>query len=132
MRASSISRAVFAMPSLRSRPHLDGRSAPRLPGTVSAVVDGVEGGDLVAALDLEGVGSRPAAPAPRGAPSRATSCSRWESSRTSPRVVRITIGPTTTSDEIDRAASILPASSGGSGRRPGFGRMGLSGRSWPP
>ena len=56
MPASSISPAVFARPST-DVPGLAWTGDPRarLPGTVSAVIDGVEGGDLVAALDLEGV-----------------------------------------------------------------------------
>jgi cysteine desulfurase len=35
--------------------HLTGHASERLPNSASVVIDGVEGGDLVAALDLDGI-----------------------------------------------------------------------------
>jgi cysteine desulfurase len=81
----------------------------RLPGTVSAVIDGIEGGDLVAALDLEGIEISTGSACTSGStePSHVLLAMGIE-----PHVahgsLRITTGPTTTSDEIDRAAAILP------------------------
>ena len=49
---------------------MTGALPARLPNNVSWAFGGLEGGDLVAALDLERRRrDRPAAPAPRGAPS---------------------------------------------------------------
>ena len=87
---------------------LTGHPDERLPNNVSVVIDGVEGGDLVAALDLEGV--------------EVSTGSACTSGSTEPSHVllamgidpdlahgslRITTGPETTTDDVDAALSAI-------------------------
>jgi cysteine desulfurase len=89
---------------------LTGHPDERLPNNVSVVIDGVEGGDLVAALDLEGV--------------EVSTGSACTSGSTEPSHVllamgidpdlahgslRITTGPETTTDDVDAALSAVRA-----------------------
>lgn len=89
---------------------LTGHPDERLPNNVSVVIDGVEGGDLVAALDLEGV--------------EVSTGSACTSGSTEPSHVllamgidphlahgslRITTGPETTTDDIDAALAAIRA-----------------------
>jgi cysteine desulfurase len=89
---------------------LTGHPDERLPNNVSVVIDGVEGGDLVAALDLEGV--------------EVSTGSACTSGSTEPSHVllamgidpdlahgslRITTGPETTTDDVDVALSTIRA-----------------------
>jgi cysteine desulfurase len=89
---------------------LTGHPDERLPNNVSVVIDGVEGGDLVAALDLEGV--------------EVSTGSACTSGSTEPSHVllamgidpdlahgslRITTGPETTTDDVDAALAVVRA-----------------------
>ena len=89
---------------------LTGHPDERLPNNVSVVIDGVEGGDLVAALDLEGV--------------EVSTGSACTSGSTEPSHVllamgidphlahgslRITTGPETTTDDVDAALTAIRA-----------------------
>ena len=101
--ASCATGCIAGLDGARRASTLTGHPDERLPNSVSVVIDGVEGGDLVAALDLEGDrGHAPAAPAPPAAPSRATSCWRWASSPSCAHgSLRLTLGPETTTDDVD-------------------------------
>jgi cysteine desulfurase len=87
---------------------LTGHPEDRLPNSVSVVIEGVEGGDLVAALDLEGV--------------EVSTGSACTSGSTEPSHVllamgidphlahgslRITTGPETTTDDVDAALAAI-------------------------
>lgn len=89
---------------------LTGDPDERLPNNVSVVIDGVEGGDLVAALDLEGVEVSTGSACTSGStePSHVLLAMGIE-----PEVahgsLRITTGPETTTDDVDAALSAIRA-----------------------
>lgn len=89
---------------------LTGHPDERLPNNVSVVIDGVEGGDLVAALDLEGVEVSTGSACTSGStePSHVLLAMGIE-----PDIahgsLRITTGPDTTTDDVDAALSAIRA-----------------------
>ena len=89
---------------------LTGHPDERLPNNVSVVIDGVEGGDLVAALDLEGVEVSTGSACTSGStePSHVLLAMGIE-----PDIahgsLRITTGPETTTDDVDAALSAIRA-----------------------
>ncbi len=85
-----------------------GDPGARLPGMVSAVIDGIEGGDLVAALDLEGIEISTGSACTSGStePSHVL-LAMGVDPHLAHGSLRITAGPTSTIDEIDRTAVVL-------------------------
>jgi cysteine desulfurase len=98
--------AVRSAPGVR----LTGHPTERLPGLLSVVVDGVEGADLVTALDLQDIAASVGSACTTGSlePSHVLTAMgiAAEVARGS---LRISIGRTTTDPEIDRAAEVIPA-----------------------
>jgi cysteine desulfurase len=85
-----------------------GHPVERLPNNVSVVIDGVEGGDLVAALDLDGVEASTGSACTSGStdPSHVLLAMGIE-----PHVahgsLRLTLGPETTAADVDAALDVL-------------------------
>jgi cysteine desulfurase len=85
-------------------------SAPRLPNTSAILFDGVAGESLLIALDLEGVAVSVGSACSSGTVSPSPSLTALGLSREEAmRVVRFSLGPTTTEDEILRVLEMLPA-----------------------
>lgn len=87
---------------------LTGHPTERLPNSASFVVDGVEGGDLVAALDLEGIeaSTGSACTTGSGEPSHVLLAMGIDPA-TAHGSLRLTIGRATTEAEIDRTLEVL-------------------------
>ncbi len=95
---------------LRRIPALEWTGDPRarLAGTVSAVIAGIEGGDLVAALDLEGIEISTGSACTSGStePSHVLLAMGIEP-HLAHGSLRITIGPATSAEDVDRVARVL-------------------------
>jgi cysteine desulfurase len=87
---------------------LTGHSTARLPNSVSWVFEGVEGGDLVAALDLEGVAASTGSACTSGSaePSHVLLAMGVPPERIRGSL-RLTLGRTTTADEVARAGDLV-------------------------
>ncbi len=87
---------------------LTGHPSERLPGIASAVIDGVEGGDLIAALDLEGVAASTGSACTSGSdePSHVLLAMGIDE-RTAHGSLRLSAGRGTTSEEVDFALAAL-------------------------
>jgi cysteine desulfurase len=102
---------------------LTGHPDNRLANNVSVVIDGVEGGDLVAALDLEGVEVSTGSACTSGStePSHVLLAMGIEP-HLAHGSLRITTGPETTSDDVDTALAavrgVLPRLRGTQGIHP--------------
>jgi cysteine desulfurase len=87
---------------------LTGHPTARLPNSVSWVFEGVEGGDLVAALDLEGVAASTGSACTSGS---AEPSHVLQAMGVSPERIRgslrLTLGRTTTADEVARAGELV-------------------------
>lgn len=84
-------------------------SAPRLPNTSAILFDGVAGESLLIALDLEGVAVSVGSACSSGTVSPSPALMALGLSRADAmRVVRFSLGRTTTEDEIERVLDILP------------------------
>lgn len=85
-----------------------GHSERRLPNSASVVIDGVEGGDLVAALDLEGIEASTGSACTTGStePSHVLLALGIDE-LTAHGSLRLTLGRTTTSDEIDTTIAVV-------------------------
>ena len=83
---------------------LTGHDTERLPNNLSVVIDGVEGGDLVAALDLEGIETSTGSACTSGStePSHVLLAMGIEP-ELAHGSIRITMGPETTEGQVDRA-----------------------------
>ncbi|MDQ2853359.1 MAG: cysteine desulfurase [Chloroflexota bacterium] len=88
-----------------------GHPVERLPHSASWLVSGVEGGDLVAALDLEGIEASTGSACTSGSaePSHVLLAMGFGSERAH-GALRLTAGRGTTDADIDRAAQVLRAS----------------------
>jgi cysteine desulfurase len=92
---------------------LTGHPEERLPNSVSVVIEGVEGGDLVAALDLEGVEVSTGSACTSGStePSHVL-LSMGIAPELAHGSLRITAGPATTAEDVERTLdavrSVLP------------------------
>jgi len=88
---------------------LTGHPLDRLPGLLSLLVSGVDGADGVAALDLEGIAVSVGSACTTGSlePSHVLTAMGYpaESAR---GALRVSLGRTTTDDEVDRAAEVIP------------------------
>jgi cysteine desulfurase len=102
---------------------LTGHPDKRLPNNVSVVIEGVEGGDLVAALDLEGVEVSTGSACTSGStePSHVLLAMGIDP-QLAHGSLRLTSGPETTAADIDAALaatrSVLPRLRGAAGIRP--------------
>ncbi len=86
---------------------VNGKGVPRIPGTSSIAFAGASAETLVIALDLEGVavsaGSACSAGTIRHSPTLRAMGLGWQAGSS----IRVSLGPETTDDEIDRAARIM-------------------------
>jgi len=87
-----------------------GHPVERLPNSASLLIDGVEGGDLVAALDLEGVAASTGSACTSGAtdPSHVLLAMGIDPQRAHGSL-RLTAGRSTTDAEMDRAVEVIAA-----------------------
>ncbi len=92
---------------------MTGHPGERLPHNASWLVDGVEGGDLIAALDLGGVAASTGSACISGSaePSHVLLAMGIDPVRAH-GALRLTAGRETTAEEIDQAAGVLRASVG--------------------
>jgi cysteine desulfurase len=89
---------------------LTGHPEERLPNNVSVVIDGVEGGDLVAALDLEGIETSTGSACTSGStePSHVLLAMGIDP-HLAHGSLRLTIGPETSESDVDAALAALEA-----------------------
>ena len=89
---------------------LTGDPEQRLPNSASFVVDGVEGGDLVAALDLEGIEASTGSACTSGSsePSHVLLAMGIDPQRAHGSL-RLSLGRATTADEVDRTIAVVTA-----------------------
>jgi cysteine desulfurase len=87
-----------------------GHPVERLPHNASWLLDGIEGGDLVAALDLEGVEASTGSACTSGSaePSHVLLAMGIDPERAH-GALRLTAGRGTTTQDIDRAVEVLRA-----------------------
>jgi cysteine desulfurase len=92
---------------------LTGHATERLPNSASVVIDGVEGGDLVAALDLEGIEASTGSACTTGSvePSHVLLAIGIDPALAHGSL-RLTIGRATTDGEIDRTLEVLTSAIG--------------------
>jgi cysteine desulfurase len=92
---------------------LTGHPEQRLPNSASFVIDGLEGGDLVAALDLEGVAASTGSACTSGnvAPSHVL-LAMGIPPRLAHGSLRLTTGPATTADAVEQAIETIGAGVG--------------------
>ena len=90
---------------------LTGHPVERLPHNASWLIDGVEGGDLIASLDLGGVAASTGSACISGSaePSHVLLAMGYDEDRAH-GALRLTAGRATTPAEIEQAASVLRAS----------------------
>jgi cysteine desulfurase len=88
---------------------VNGASAPRLPNTTNISFDGVEAESLLIALDLEGIAVSTGSACSSGTlePSHVLTAMGLPSRRVQSSI-RFSLGPGTTSGEIDRVLAVLP------------------------
>jgi cysteine desulfurase len=89
---------------------LSGHPTERLPNSASVVIEGVEGGDLVAALDLEGIETSTGSACTTGSvdPSHVLLAMGIDSALAHGSL-RLTLGPETQAAEIDRTLEVVAA-----------------------
>jgi cysteine desulfurase len=99
-------RGLLALPDVE----LTGHPTERLPNSASAVIAGVEGGDLVAALDLEGIEASTGSACTTGSvePSHVLLAMGIDP-QLAHGSLRLTLGPETTEADIDRTLTALEA-----------------------
>jgi cysteine desulfurase len=87
---------------------LTGHPTERLPNSASFVFDGIEGGDLVAALDLEGIEASTGSACTTGSvePSHVLLAMGIEEA-TAHGSLRLTIGPETTAGDVERTIAVV-------------------------
>jgi cysteine desulfurase len=102
--AARLEAALAAVPGLE----WTGDRRARLAGMVSAVIPGIEGGDLVAALDLEGIEISTGSACTSGStePSHVLLAMGIDP-QLAHGSLRVTSGPSTTVNEVERAAAVL-------------------------
>jgi cysteine desulfurase len=89
---------------------LTGHPTDRLPNSASVVIDGVEGGDLVAAMDLEGVEVSTGSACTTGSvePSHVLLAMGIEP-HLAHGSLRLTLGPESTADDVERTLDVAEA-----------------------
>jgi cysteine desulfurase len=87
---------------------LTGQPEQRLPNNVSVIVDGVEGGDLVAALDLEGIEVSTGSACTSGStePSHVLLAMGVEP-HAAHGSLRLTLGPDTTGEQVATTLDVM-------------------------
>ncbi|MDQ2689777.1 MAG: cysteine desulfurase [Chloroflexota bacterium] len=97
---------VVALPGVE----LTGHPVERLPNSASFVIDGIEGGDLVAALDLDGIEASTGSACTTGSvePSHVLLAMGIDE-RLAHGSLRLTLGPETTAEEIERTIDVVTA-----------------------
>ena len=87
-----------------------GHPRSRLPGLLSLVIRGVEGDALVQALDLDGICCSTGSACTTGSmePSHVLTAMGFPDEEAR-GALRLSLGRTTTDDEIERAAQVIPA-----------------------
>jgi cysteine desulfurase len=87
-----------------------GHPADRLPGMLSVVVAGVDGAEAVLALDLQGIAVSVGSACTTGStePSHVLTAMGYSPAEAR-GALRISLGRTTSDDDIDRAAEVIPA-----------------------
>jgi len=87
---------------------LTGHPTERLPNSASVVIDGIEGGDLVAALDLEGVEASTGSACTTGSvePSHVLLAMGVDEARAHGSL-RLTLGRETTQADVDRTVTVV-------------------------
>jgi cysteine desulfurase len=98
--------AVLRAPGVR----LTGHPTARLPGLLSVVVEGVDGADLVTALDLQDIAASVGSACTTGSlePSHVLTALGIPAD-VARGSLRLSLGRTTTDADIDRAAEVIPA-----------------------
>ena len=86
-----------------------GHPRSRLPGLLSVVVGGVDGDALVVALDLEGICCSTGSACTTGSmePSHVLTAMGFPDDEAR-GALRLSLGRTTTDEEVDRAAEVIP------------------------
>jgi cysteine desulfurase len=89
---------------------LTGHSTDRLPNSASVVIPGVEGGDLVAALDLDGIEASTGSACTTGSvePSHVLLAMGIDP-HLAHGSLRLTLGPETTEADVDRTLDVVEA-----------------------
>jgi cysteine desulfurase len=87
---------------------LTGHPTERLPNSASFVFDGIEGGDLVAALDLEGIETSTGSACTTGSvePSHVLLAMGIDEA-TAHGSLRLTIGPETSAEDVERTIAVI-------------------------
>lgn len=94
--------------SLSEHVRILGRDVPRIPNTSAFMVDGVRGEDIVAALDLAGIAVSSGSACSTGSTRPSTSLLAMGFDEEAARsLVRVSMGPATTADEIERALDTM-------------------------
>ena len=88
---------------------INGSEAPRISNTSSVAFDAISGETLVIALDLEGIAVSAGAACSAGAIRSSPTLESMGLPREAATSIRISLGPGTTDDEIDRCVDILAA-----------------------
>jgi cysteine desulfurase len=90
---------------------LTGHPSERLPNSASFVIEGIEGGDLVAALDLEGIEASTGSACTTGSvePSHVLLAMGIDEALAHGSL-RLTLGPDTTAADIERTIAVVEAS----------------------
>jgi cysteine desulfurase len=98
--------AVLALPNVE----LTGHPRSRLPGLLSVVARDVHGDELVAALDLEGISCSTGSACTTGSmdPSHVLTAMGFPDDEAR-GALRLSLGRTTTDEEVERAAEVIPA-----------------------
>ena len=88
---------------------LTGHPAERLPNNASFVIDGVEGGDLVAALDLEGIEASTGSACTTGSVDAShVLLAMGIAEALAHGSLRLTVGRTTGADDVERTLEVAP------------------------
>jgi cysteine desulfurase len=87
---------------------LTGHPTERLPNSASFVIEGIEGGDLVAALDLEGIEASTGSACTTGSvdPSHVLLAMGIDE-QLAHGSLRLTLGPETTAADVERTISVV-------------------------
>ena len=109
-RLAALRNRLLAGSSALSGVEVTGHPVERLPNSASLLIDGVEGGDLVAALDLDGIAASTGSACTSGAtdPSHVLLAMGFDAQRAHGSL-RLTAGRSTTEVDVDRAIEVIKA-----------------------
>jgi cysteine desulfurase len=102
-------RLIGNLPAIVSNTRLTGHPSERLPNSASFVIDGIEAGPLLLALDLVGIAASSGSACTSASmdPSHVLTAMGYSRAQAS-GALRLTLGPENTSDEIDKVLEVLP------------------------